>query len=199
MDETELRQLEIVLTEKIAARLWRRMAVVYAVSVGLALAVALSLLWQYQLLSSLSRERISEYRLLVADKLEELHQLDLEEIARRTRSAETCPTSFPEAEATALLAGELGRPPEKDELELFLETAARFSVCRPETVRHLYRDRERMVAVDTVYRVLLGRPADPVGRFIYGHWMKSGVEIEAVARDIMTSPEFQKLRKLGEP
>ncbi len=199
MDEKELRQFEIVLTEKVAARLWPRMLMVYAVSILLALGLALSLVWQHQMLSSLSRERISEYRLLVADKLSELHQLDLEEVARRTRPGQTCPTAFPETEAIALLSGELGRAPEKGELALFLETAGRFGVCRPEAVRDLYRDRERMVAIDTVYRVLLGRSADPVGRFIYGHWLRSGVEIEAVARDIMSSPEFQKLRKLGEP
>jgi hypothetical protein len=199
MDEKELRQLEIVLTEKVAARLWPRILVVYAVSIVLALGLALSLVWQHGVVSSLSRERISEYRLLVADKLSELHQLDMEEVARRTRSAEICKTAMPQHEATALLAEEFDRPPEEGEITLFLETAARFGICRADAVRELYRDRERMAAVDTVYRVLLGRPADPVGRFIYGHWLRSGVEVEAVARDIMVSPEFQKLRKLGEP
>jgi hypothetical protein len=52
--------------------------------------------------------------------------------------------------------------------------------------------------VDTVYRLLLGRPADLVGRFIYGYWLASGLTVEAVGRDIMTSPEFSSLKKLSD-
>jgi hypothetical protein len=36
-----------------------------------------------------------------------------------------------------------------------------------------------------------------VGRFIYGYWLASGLTVESVGRDIMTSPEFSSLKKLS--
>ena len=64
-------------------------------------------------------------------------------------------------------------------------------------MKHILEDAVNVARVDTAYRLLLGRPADPIGRFIYGYWLASGVDVGAVGRDIMTSTEFQKLKKLA--
>jgi hypothetical protein len=196
-EEPAQRALEIAISEKVVSRLKTQMLVVYLVSFAVGIAVAWSLTWEYRVLSDLASTRISEYRMLVAEGLDELHRLDLEEVASRTRPSRACERPLPEADATALLERELGRLPDGGELRHFLDTAERFAVCDIGEVEHLYGDAVSMARVDTVYRLLLGRPADPVGRFIYGYWLASGIEIEVVGRDIMVSPEFHKLKKLS--
>ena len=198
-DDGQSRVLEITIAEKVFTRLKNQVLIIYIGSFIVAAVIAASLVWEHRTLSDLSQARISEYRLLVAEKLEELHRLDLEEVARRTFPAADCETSLPREDAEALLADELGRPPEAGETNNLLEKAAGFGVCDIGEVRHTLEDPVNMARVDTVYRVLLHRPADPVGRFIYGYWLASGVGVEAVARDIMVSPEFLRLRKLSGP
>jgi hypothetical protein len=194
---TEDDQREILMTERILSRLKTQMLVVFIISFLLAVAVAWSLTWQYRSLSDLASNRISEYQLLVSERLDELHRLDLEEVAIRTRRVRACETPLPEEDAAELLARELSRPAEPEEVRLLLEQAATFGVCDIGEVEHLLSDEANMARVDTVYRLLLGRPADPVGRFIYGYWLASGLGVESVARDIMASPEFARLKKLA--
>jgi len=189
--------LEIAISEKVLSRLKTQMLVVYIVSFFLAGAIAWSLTWQYRALSDLASRRISEYQLLVTAGLEELHRLDLEEVAIRTRPVRGCETPLRAEDAEAVLTRELSRPAEPGELHLLLEKAGNFGVCDVGEVEHLLSDAVSMAKVDTVYRLLLGRPADPVGRFIYGYWLASGLTVEAVGRDIMTSPEFSSLKKLS--
>jgi hypothetical protein len=196
-EEQDQRRLEVTIAERVFSRLKTQMLVVYLVSFVLAVAIGSSLTWQYRSLSELASTRISDYQLRVAEGLEELHQLDLEEVSKRTRPARACDDPLPRDDAENLLARELGRFPEAGETGLLLERAERYGVCDIGEVEHLYGDAVSMAKVDTVYRILLGRPADPVGRFIYGYWLASGVEVEAVGRDIMTSPEFLKLKKLS--
>ncbi len=198
-DEPEKRALEIAISEKVLSRLKTQMLVVYVVSFVLAAAVAWSLTWQYRALSELASSRISEYQLFVAEGLEELHRLDLEEVALRTRRVRACETPLPEDDAEALLTRELERPPEPELVRRLLEQASDFGICDIGEVDHLLSDQVTIAKVDTVYRVLLGRPADLIGQFIYGYWLASGVTVEAVARDIMTSPEFHSLKKLSTP
>jgi hypothetical protein len=199
MNDTQpnVRALEIAIEEKVLSRLKTQMLVVYLVSFAVAAVIAWSLTWEYRVLAELASTRISEYQLLVAEGLDELHRVDLEKVAIRTRPAGACETSLPEEDAEALLAKELGRAPDTGELRHFLETAKGFAVCDVGEIEHLYGDAVNMAKVDTVYRLLLGRPADPLGRFIYGYWLASGIEVEAVGRDIMTSPEFHRLKKLS--
>jgi hypothetical protein len=196
-DEPGQRALEIAISEKVFSRLKTQMLVVYVVSFVLAAAVAWSLTWQYRALSDLASSRVSEYQLLVAEGLEELHRLDLEEVATRTRPVRACENPLPADDAEAVLTRELSRPAEPGEVHLLLEQAESFGVCDIGEVEHLLSDAVSMAKVDTVYRLLLGRPADPVGRFIYGYWLASGLTVEAVGRDIMTSPEFSSLKKLS--
>jgi hypothetical protein len=191
------RALEIAIEEKILSRLKTQMLLVYLVSFAVAAVIAWSLTWEYRVLSELASTRISEYQLLVAEGLDELHRVDLEKVAIRTRPAASCERALPEEDAEALLARELGRPAESGEVRHLLETAKGFAVCDVGEIEHLYGDAVNMAKVDTVYRLLLGRPADPIGRFIYGYWLASGVEVEAVSRDIMVSPEFHRLKKLS--
>jgi hypothetical protein len=191
------RALEIAISEKVFSRLKTQMLAVYVVSFLLAAAVAWSLTWQYRALSDLASTRISEYQLLVTEGLEDLHRLDLEEVAVRTRPVRACATPLPGDDAEELLARELSRPAEPGEVRSLLEQAKSFGVCDIGEVEHLLSDSVSMAKVDTVYRLLLGRPADPVGRFIYGYWLSSGLTVEAVGRDIMTSPEFSSLKKLS--
>jgi hypothetical protein len=198
-DEGEQRALEITISEMVFSRLKTQMLVVYIVSFLLAAAIAWSLTWQYRALSELASSRVSEYQLFVAQGLEELHRLDLEEVAVRTRRVRACETALPEEDAAALLARELERPAEPGEVRLLREQAANFGVCDIGEVEHLLSDEVNMARVDTVYRLLLGRPADPVGQFIYGYWLASGLTVESVGRDIMTSPEFSSLKKLSSP
>jgi hypothetical protein len=196
-DEGQQRALEIAISEKVLSRLKTQMLVVYIVSFVLAAAVAWSLTWQYRALSELASSRISEYQLYVAEGLEELHRLDLEEVALRTRRVRACETPLPSEDVEAFLTRELARPVEPQEVEMLLEQAANFGVCDIGEVDHLLSDAVNMAKVDTVYRLLLGRPADHVGRFIYGYWLASGLSVDAVGRDIMTSPEFSSLKKLS--
>ncbi len=191
------RALEIAISEKVLSRLKTQMLVVYVVSFVLAAAVAWSLTWQYRALSELASSRVSEYQMLVAEGLEELHRLDLEEVALRTRPVRACEDPLPSEDAEVVLTRELSRPAEPGEVRLLLEQAGSFGVCDIGEVEHLLSDTVSMAKVDTVYRLLLGRPADPVGRFIYGYWLASGLTVEAVGRDIMTSPEFSSLKKLS--
>ena len=196
-EEPGQRSLEIAISERVFSRLKTQMLVVYIVSFVLAAAVAWSLTWQYRTLSDLASTRISEYQLLVAEGLEELHRLDLEEVATRTRRVRACETPLPADDAEAFLTRELSRRVEPGEIRMLLEQAASFGICDIDEVEHLFSDAVSMAKVDTVYRLLLGRPADPVGRFIYGYWLASGLTVEAVGRDIMTSPEFSSLKKLS--
>ena len=196
-EEPKDRALEIAISERVLSRLKTQMLVVYIVSFVLAGAVAWSLTWQYRALSELASRRISEYQLFVTEGLEELHRLDLEEVAIRTRRVRACESPLPAEDAEAILARELSRPAEPGEVRLLLEQAESFGVCDIGEVEHLFSDAVSMAKVDTVYRLLLGRPADPVGRFIYGYWLASGLTVEAVGRDIMTSPEFSSLKKLS--
>ncbi len=198
-DEPGQRALEIAISEKVFSRMKTQMLVIYIVSFLLATAIAWSLTWQYRALSELASSRVSEYQLYVAQGLEELHRLDLEEVAIRTRRVRACETALPADDAEALLTRELERPAEPGEVRLLLEQAANFGVCDIGEVDHLLSDAVNMAKVETVYRLLLGRPADPVGRFIYGYWLSSGLTVEAVGRDIMTSPEFSSLKKLTTP
>lgn len=191
------RALEIALGERILSRLKTQLLVVFVGSFLLAALIASSLVWEYHALSALSDSRISEYRLLVTEKLEELHRLDLEEVALRTRPQALCDTPLSQDDAASLLESELGRPPRPEELAALLEAAASFGVCDIGEVRHTLDDAVNVARVDTVYRLLLGRPAEPIGAFIYGYWLASGVPVEAVGRDIMTSPEFQSLKRLA--
>jgi hypothetical protein len=194
---TEDDQKEILMTERILSRLKTQMLVVFIITFLLAVAVAWSLTWQYRSLSELASTRISEYQLLVSERLDELHRLDLEEVAIRTRRVRACEAPLPEDDTAELLTRELSRPAEPEEVRLLLEQAETFGVCDIGEVEHLLSDEANMARVDTVYRVLLGRPADPVGRFIYGYWLASGLGVESVARDIMASPEFARLKKLS--
>ena len=196
-EEPKDRALEIAISERVLSRLKTQMLVVYIVSFVLAGAVAWSLTWQYRALSELASRRISEYQLFVTEGLEELHRLDLEEVAIRTRRVRACESPLPAEDAEAVLARELSRPAEPGEVRLLLEQAESFGVCDIGEVEHLFSDAVSMAKVDTVYRLLLGRPADPVGRFIYGYWLASGLTVEAVGRDIMTSPEFSSLKRLS--
>lgn len=196
-EENEKRALEIAISERVFSQLKTQMLVVYSISFVLAVIVAWSTTWQYRTLSDLASARISEYQLLVAEGLEELHLLDLENVASRTRPLAACAAPIPEEDAFALLARELSRHPETAEVRQLLDRAESFGICDIGEVQHLFEDAVNMAKVDTVYRLLLGRPADPLGRFIYGYWLASGIEIQAVGRDIMTSPEFMKLKKLS--
>lgn len=196
-EEPGRRALEIAISEKVLSRLKTQMLVVYIVSFVLAAAVAWSLTWQYRALSELASSRVSEYQMLVAEGLEELHRLDLEEVALRTRRVRACETPLPADDAEVVLTRELSRPAEPNEVRLLLAQAGSFGICDIGEVEHLLSDAVSMAKVDTVYRLLLGRPADPVGRFIYGYWLASGLTVEAVGRDIMTSPEFSSLKKLS--
>lgn len=189
--------LHVIVSERVFSRLKTQMLLVYGGSFVLATVIAWSLTWEYRTLSDLASARISEYQLLVAKRLDELHKLDLDEVAMRTRPRAACSVSLSPDDAVVTLIRELGRAPEPAELGLLMERAERFGVCDIGEVEHLFEDSETMAKVDTVYRVLLGRPADPVGRFIYGYWLASGIEIEAVARDVMTSPEFAQLKRLS--
>ncbi len=196
-EDAKQRTLEVVVSEKVFSRLKTQMLLVYGVSAALASIIAWSLTWQYRALSDLASSRISEYQLLVADGLHELHKLDLDEVAMRTRPAAGCAEPLPADDAEVTLTRELGHLPEPAELRALVERAHSFGVCDIGEVEHLFEDAETMAKVDTVYRLLLGRPADPVGRFIYGYWLASGIDVEAVARDIMISPEFARLKKLS--
>lgn len=191
------RALEIVISERVFSRLKTQMLVVYLVSFVLAALLASSLMYQHYTVSRLSEARISEYRLLVSEKLEELHRMDLDEVASRTRPVSHCATGLDDADAQSLLARELERQPAGPELDQLLQKAEQFGMCDIGEVQHILDNRESSARVDTVYRLLLGRGADPIGRFIYGYWLASGIEIEAVGRDIMVSPEFQRLKKLA--
>lgn len=193
------RALEVIIAEKVLTRIKNQLLIIFIGTFVVTVVIAASLVWEHRTLSDLSQSRISEYRLLVAEKLDELHQLDREEVSRRTRSVADCEAPLPYEDAEALLTEELGRPPESEETQQILEKAAGFGVCDIGVVQHILEDAENMARVDTVYRILLHRPADPLGRFIYGYWLASGVGVEAVARDIMVSPEFLRLRKLSGP
>src|SRR3990172_6667808 len=173
------RALEIAISERVLSRLKTQMLVVYIVSFVLAAAVAWSLTWQYRALSDLASTRISEYQMFVAEGIEELHRLDLEEVAIRTRPVRACETPLPEDDAEALLTRELERPAEPGEIRQLLNQAETFGVCDIGEVEHLFSDAVSMAKVDTVYRLLLGRPADLVGRFIYGYWLARGLTLQA--------------------
>ena len=196
-EDSTQRALEVVVSEKVFSRLKTQMLLVYVVSFALASGIAWSLTWQYRALSDLASSRISEYQLLVADGLRELHNLDLDQVAMRTRPLTACADPLPADDAEVTLTRELGRLPEPAELRHLVERAKSFGVCDIGEVEHLFEDTETMAKVDTIYRVLLGRPADPLGRFNYGYWLASGIDVGAVARDIMTSPEFARLKKLS--
>ena len=77
------RALEVVVSERVFSRLKTQMLVVYGVSFALATGIAWSLTWQYRALSDLASMRVSEYQLLVAEGLHELHTLDLDEVLDR--------------------------------------------------------------------------------------------------------------------
>ena len=196
-EASEQRSLEVVISERVFSRLKTEMLIVYGVSFALAGIVAWSTTWHYRTVSELTSNRISEYQLLVAEGVHELHTLDLEEVALRTRPMTRCATPLPLDDARKTLTRELGRAPSSGELRSLLDHAEGFGVCDIGEVEHMLEDAVTMAKVDTVYRVLLGRAADPVGRFIYGYWLASGVDVDAVARDIMTSPEFARLKKLS--
>ena len=198
-EERRNRALEVTIAEKVVARLRGQVLAVYLASLLLSGGIAISLVWEHSTLSELSRQRISEYRLLVSEGLDELHRLDLEEVARRTHPAKPCPSPLPRSDAADLLTRDLERAPTGAEIDQLLEKAQGFGVCDIGEVEHIYEDPADMARVETVYRILLGRSADPLGKFIYGYWLASGVGVEAVARDIMASAEFQKLKKLAEP
>lgn len=195
---TSSRALEVTVTEKVLARLRTQVLVLYLVSLGLGLALGLSLVWEHRVLTDLTNTRLSEYRLFVAEKLDELHRLDLEEVARKTRPERSCDPPLPREDVEALLRGLEGGDPAGSDVAQLLDKAESFGVCDIGEVQHILEDRENMARVDTVYRILLQRAPDTVGRFIYGYWLASGVGVEAVARDIMTSPEFFALRRLAE-
>ncbi|MGH9391491.1 MAG: glycosyltransferase, partial [Vicinamibacteria bacterium] len=152
-DEPGQSALEIAISEKVLSRLKTQMLVVYIVSFVLAAAVAWSLTWQYRTLSDLASTRISEYQLLVTEGLEELHRLDLEEVAVRTRRVRACETPLPAEDAEAVLTRELSRPAEPDEVRQLLEQAESFGVCDIGEVEHLLSDAVSMAKVDTVYRL----------------------------------------------
>jgi len=155
--------------------------------------------WLPKALDEIQAQGLSEYRQLVAERLEELHKLDLEEVARRTRRARDCAAPLPRADVTALLESQLGWAPQEVEVDQLIAKAKEFGLCDMPAIQRVYADRESMAAIETLYRVLLRRSSDPFGRLIYGFWWANGIPVEAAARDIMTSSEFQKLRKLGEP
>lgn len=196
-EERTHRALEITISERVFSQLKTQMLAVYVVSFLLASAIATSLMWQYRSLSDLASTRISEYQLLVAKGLEELHRIDLEQVANRTRPLHDCKRPLSEDAAQELLEKELGRPPESGELRLLEERAAGFGLCDVGEIERVLRDEVNGARVDTVFRLLLGRPADPLGRFIYGYWLRNGLEVEAVGRDVMTSPEFMRLKSLS--
>ena len=196
-EDSTQKTLEVIISEKVFSRLKTQMLLVYVISFAVATGIALSLTWEYKALSALASTRISEYQLLVADRLHELHHLDLNEVKMRTKPDMACPDPLPANYAEVTLAREFGRLPERAEVRQLLEKANDFGVCDIGEVEHILKDGETMAKIDTVYRILLGRPADPVGRFIYGYWLTNGIDIEVVARDVMTSPEFARLRQLS--
>jgi hypothetical protein len=196
-EERTHRALEITISEKVFSRLKTQMLAVYIVSFLLAATLASSLMWQYRSLSDLATTRISEYQLLVAKGLEELHRMDLEEVSNRTRPVHDCEKPLSDDDAEKLLKNELGRAPESGELRLLEDRAAGFGLCDIGEIEQVLRDEVNGARVDTVFRLLLGRPADPLGRFIYGYWLRKGLDVQAVGRDVMTSPEFMRLKSLS--
>ena len=157
-EDATQRTLEVVVSEKVFSRLKTQMLLVYGVSFALASIIAWSLTWQYRALSDLASSRISEYQLLVADGLHELHKLDLDEVAMRTRPAAGCAEPLPADDAEVTLTRELGHLPEPAELRALVKRAQSFGVCDIGEVEHLFEDAENMAKVDTVYRLLAGPP-----------------------------------------
>ena len=154
-DDRDTRSLEIALTEKVYTRLKYQMLVFYLISFVFALGIRLSLLWEYRATSELADARLSEYRLMVAEKLDELHRLDLEEVARATQPVIECKSPMPREDAVELLILELGRSPKETRVSQLLEEADGFGVCDIGEIRHILDDTASMARVDTVYRLHL--------------------------------------------
>lgn len=134
---------------------------------------------------------------LTDDALVALHRADLEEVARRTRTLEECTQGLPRADTTSFLEAQLGYTPITGDVDLFLSKARELRVCNAQDVRALFGNRVAMTVVDVIFRIRLGRPPDPLGRLIYGVWLSRGVGVDQVTRDVMTSPEYQTLRRIG--
>lgn len=189
---------EAALAERIYARVKRRLILWYVVSLLVAAAAGGALAWQHVKLQELSDARIAEYRRLVAEKLKELHQLDLQAAAYLTRRKGECPKPLSRADAQGVLAEAFGHAPEPRQVDLLLDQAKGFGMCQPAELRRVLDDPAGTASVDTIFQIVLKRPADTASQFTYGHWLQSGMEVEAIARDLMASPEFEAIRKQGD-
>jgi hypothetical protein len=196
-DDAESPNLEARIASAVHRRLRRDLFWTLALTVALGAFLGFTLGVGYRSIRDLTADRLSEYQLLVDDKRDELLELDREEVARRTFTPQRCETGLDKADARELLRAERGEEPQGSEVRALVERASEFALCTPDAVRRVWDDPVRMASVDTVFRVLLHRPSDPVGRLVYGVWLERGVEIEAVARDVMSSEEFRKLKKLS--
>lgn len=137
---------------------------------------------------------VEEKERLVKGKFEELRRQDRELVSRRVPGERPCNSPLARPALVRILTEEMSRAPDEEEVTRMLEKAAEYRVCDVAQVRRLYRDPAATAHVETLYRLLLRRPADPYGRFVYGLWWNSGIPLEAAARDIMASAEFQQVR-----
>src|SRR5574341_517834 len=122
-------QPEQDVAEQIYGRVKRRLILWYALSLVVGGIVGGSLAWHEAELRELSNQRIAEYRRLVAEKLDELHKLDLEVARHRTRVDDRCPRPLSSEEASQLLKEHAGTELPSSQVAVFLESAAAFGIC----------------------------------------------------------------------
>ena len=129
---------------------------------------------------------------------EVLRQLDREDLSQRLSTLPPCPTTLSPSEALRLFRS-MGEPePDAGALEEIGGVLDQAKACDLRDVELVLIDEKKTAAVDALYRTLLGRPADVLAKLKYGSWLDRGLSIEAVARDVVASTEFQILRSLGE-
>jgi len=174
---------------------FKRRSVLYVLSSLAGALTGAALVWQYGRLASSAEERSSWYGKAVAAEVADLRWLDLEELALRTGGGSPCPSPIDSDSALALLTRELGRAPQEDESDRFRSALESFVLCSLDDVERIFADAGRMAAIDAVCRAYLRRAPGPVERLRYGHWLQSGMTIEAVSRDLMASPAYRKLAR----
>ena len=152
------------------------------------------------LLSARGESRAVETSLIfpIDPSFEVLWQLDQEELSQRLSTVPPCQETLPPSEALRLFRAAGERVPEPDALEEIAVVLDHAKACDLRDVEGVLADETKMAAVDALYRALLGRPADVLAKLKYGSWLSRGLSIEAVARDVVASTEFQILRSLGE-
>jgi len=122
---------------------------------------------------------------------------DLKDVAALTPARRTCEAPLGRREVASVLAAEFLSPLPPDEVERLAAKGVELGLCDAREIRRIYRNRADQAAIDTLYRFLLRRLPDPMGRLVYGTWLAGGLGIDVVARDILESPEFKSL--LAEP